>query len=73
MNKIHDRLVSMSLEIAGAINTKYPELHNMLVPVSMCLLTDYNKEYLGVKDQPEPSKQAPKKTPTREWVLGPKE
>ena len=73
MNKIHDRLVSMSLEIAGAINTKYPELHNMLVPVSMCLLTDYNKEYLGVKDQPEPSGQAPKEAPTREWVLGPKE
>lgn len=74
MNKIHDRLVSLSREIAEAINTKYSELHTMLVPVSMCLLTDYNKEYLGVKDESRlsPTKSA-QDTPTKEWVLGSKD
>jgi Fe-S-cluster containining protein len=75
MNKIHDRLVSLSRETAEAINTRYPELYAMLVPVSMCILTDYNKEYLGVKKDESDSAQrkASKDSPTREWVLGPKE
>ncbi len=74
MNKVHDMLAAISREIAEAVNSRYPELHTMLVPVSMCLLTEYNKEYLGVKNDDEPSqKDSPKDTPTKEWVLGPKE
>jgi Fe-S-cluster containining protein len=74
MNRVHDRLVSMSRELAEALNSKYPELHTMLVPLSMCLLTDYNKEYLGIKDESEPIPEGSQKgPPTREWVLGPKE
>ncbi len=72
MHKIHDRLISLSREIAHVINTKYSELHTMLVPVSMCLLTDYNREYLGVREESE-QKQDSKEVPTKEWVLGPKE
>lgn len=70
MNKIFDRLAGLSEEIAVAINTRYPQLHTVLVPVSMCLLTEYGKGYLGIKDKP---KAAPKEAPTREWVLGPRE
>ena len=70
MGKVHDTLHAMSEEVAIAINSKYPELRSMLVPVSMCLLTDYSKEYLGVKEKPKSPKND---SPTKEWVLGPNE
>ena len=74
MDRVHDRLIEMSRELAQAINSKYSELHTMLVPLSMCLLTDYSKEYLGAKDEPEAStKEVKQSPPTKEWVLGPKE
>lgn len=74
MNRIQEKLAALSQEIAAAINSRYTELHAMLVPVSMCLLTDYTREYLGAKDESEvPREKANKDTPTKEWVLGPKE
>ncbi len=48
MDVIHRKLFELSEEIARAIRTRYPKLHEMLVPLSMALLTDYNEEYLGV-------------------------
>lgn len=74
MNRIQEKLAAMSQEIATALNSRYTELHAMLVPVSMCLLTDYTGEYLGVRDESEAVQtNSSKDTPTREWVLGPKE
>lgn len=72
MHKIHDQLVSMSREIAQSINSSYDGLHTMLVPVSMCLLTEYTPEYLGVKNR-EQQNLEPQEKPTKEWVLGPSE
>ncbi|MFO7728179.1 MAG: YkgJ family cysteine cluster protein [Desulfonatronovibrio sp.] len=74
MNRIQEKLAAMSQEVATAVNSRYSELHAMLVPVSMCLLTDYTKEYLGVKDESQaPRENSTKEAATREWVLGPKE
>lgn len=74
MSRIQEKLAAMSQELAAALNSRYTELHAMLVPVSMCLLTDYTREYLGVKDESEATqKNLTKDAPTREWVLGPKE
>ncbi len=75
MHKIHERLAALSSDLATAINSKYPEMHTMLVPVSMCLLTDYTPEYLGIKKEPDDQqvKGSPGSKPNTEWVLGPKE
>lgn len=78
MDRIHDRLISLSQEVALALNSKYPHLHTMLVPVSMCLLTEYSREYLGAEDNKDPAEESGKASenngsPAKEWVLGPRE
>ena len=49
LDAIQDRLYNLSSELANEIGSKYPKLAELLVPVSMALLTDYTEEYLGVK------------------------
>lgn len=48
LDAIHQRLYDISSELAQEIQSRYPKLAEMLVPVSMALLTDYTEEYLGV-------------------------
>ncbi len=74
MQRLHFQLANLSQELALGIGSKYPELHIMLVPVSMALLTDYNEEYLGIKagKQAENLEDKPE-NPGRQWVLGNKE
>jgi Fe-S-cluster containining protein len=48
LEKIHQRLYEISTALAQNIRSKYPKLAEMLVPVSMALLTDYTDDYLGV-------------------------
>ncbi len=45
---LQDRLFALSGELAAGIGSKFPLLADMLVPVSMALLTEYTPEYLGV-------------------------
>jgi Fe-S-cluster containining protein len=49
LDAIHQRLYEMSSELAREIQSRYPKLAELLVPLSMALLTDYTEEYLGVK------------------------
>jgi Fe-S-cluster containining protein len=49
LNAIHQRLHDISSELASEIQSSYPKLAEMLVPLSMALLTDYTEEYLGAK------------------------
>ncbi len=49
LDAIHDKLHQISLELAQRIRSRYPKLADMLVPLSMALLTNYTEEYLGVK------------------------
>ena len=54
LDTVHRKLFDLSAEIARSIRTRYPKLHEMLVPLSMALLTDYDAEYLGIlKEEPE--------------------
>jgi Fe-S-cluster containining protein len=46
---IHDQLAAISAALAQAIGSKYTGLADILVPVSMALITVYDDEYLGVK------------------------
>lgn len=61
LDAIHGKLHEISLELAQGIKSRYPKLADMLVPLSMALLTDYTESYLGVgsetdKDQPKEDK-----------------
>lgn len=57
LDAIQSKLYDLSSELAGEIGSRYPKLAELLVPVSMALLTDYTAEYLGVKDASTTSDQ----------------
>ncbi|MEJ2155322.1 MAG: YkgJ family cysteine cluster protein [Desulfobacteraceae bacterium] len=48
LENIQRRLYEISFELAQEIKSRYPKLAEVLVPLSMALLTDYNDEYLGI-------------------------
>jgi Fe-S-cluster containining protein len=48
LDAIYQKLYEISLELSQAIKSKYPVLSEMLVPLSMAMLTEYSEEYLGV-------------------------
>ena len=52
MDNIHQRLYEISSALTQSIQTKYPNLGELIVPLSMALLTDYTEDYLGVKEVP---------------------
>ncbi|KJS30799.1 MAG: hypothetical protein VR64_14185 [Desulfatitalea sp. BRH_c12] len=47
LDAIYQRLYDISFQLAQTIKSRYPQLAEMLVPLSMALLTDYTEEYLG--------------------------
>ena len=51
---IQKKLFEISAEFVGKIKTKYIKMAEMLIPVSMAILTDYDQDYLGIKNQDEP-------------------
>jgi Fe-S-cluster containining protein len=48
LDAIQRKLYDLSEALAGEIGSRYPKLAEMLVPVSMALLTEYTEAYLGV-------------------------
>ncbi len=48
MSAIQDRLDGLSKDIATAVKSRFKELHQVYVPMSMALLTNYNEQYLGI-------------------------
>ena len=54
---IQNRLYEISSELVKSLNTKYVKMAEMLVPLSMALLTEYNEEYLGIKDEEKDEKK----------------
>lgn len=49
LEKIHEQLTQISMDLVGSIRTRYAKMAEMLVPLSMALLSVYDEEYLGVK------------------------
>ncbi len=47
---IHGRLQQISADFVKEIKTEYIKLVDLLVPLSMALLTVYDEEYLGIKE-----------------------
>jgi Fe-S-cluster containining protein len=54
LEAIQRKLYDLSAELASEIGSRYPKLAELLVPVSMALLTEYTAEYLGIKDESTP-------------------
>ena len=54
---IQKRLYEISAEFVSRINTKYLKMAEMLVPLSMAILTEYDENYLGIIDKEEDSKK----------------
>jgi Fe-S-cluster containining protein len=48
LENIQSKLYELSMDLATDLKSKYPKLGEMLVPVSMALLTEYSASYLGV-------------------------
>ena len=52
LDVIQSKLYELSSNLAADIGSSYPKLAELLLPVSMALLTDFTEEYLGVKQNP---------------------
>ena len=50
---IQKRLFDISAELVAQIETKYIKMAEMLIPVSMAILTDYDQDYLGIENPDE--------------------
>lgn len=48
LDAIHSRLYQLSDEIVKAIGSRHSRMSDLLVPLSMALLTVYDEEYLGI-------------------------
>ncbi|MCP3939918.1 MAG: YkgJ family cysteine cluster protein [Desulfobacteraceae bacterium] len=48
-DKIYTQLQLLSAELIKDINSENIKMHEMLVPVSMAMITDFNEDYLGVR------------------------
>lgn len=60
MDIVIDRLIAIGRDLQKGIDSKYKELGDMLLPLSMALVTEYDETYLGVrgKEAPKPKKAA---------------
>ena len=52
---VHGRLQQISADFVKEIRTEYIKLVDLLVPLSMALLTVYDEEYLGIKEDSQVS------------------
>lgn len=50
MDKIYNQLYTISAELVADIKTPYVKMYDMLVPVSMAIITDYDDEFFGFVD-----------------------
>ncbi|MFZ3048630.1 MAG: YkgJ family cysteine cluster protein [Desulfatirhabdiaceae bacterium] len=49
LDKIQDKLIELSYRLTTEIGSRHSRLHEILVPLSMSLLTIYDETYLGIK------------------------
>jgi len=53
LDAIHQHLYKLSAELVADLRSKYVQMADMLIPVSMALLTDYDATYLGLPGSDE--------------------
>jgi Fe-S-cluster containining protein len=58
LDRIQDKLYALSHELSGSLATRYKGLGEVLVPLSLALMTEYTEEYLGIMDEKDAAKAA---------------
>lgn len=58
MEALHERLYLISKGLVDDIKSRYTKMSEMLVPLSMALLTDYNEDYLGLTPEKSEKEKA---------------
>ncbi len=58
LDRIQDRLYALSHELSASLGSRYKGLGEVLVPVSLALLTEYSEDYLGLT-KPKAEAKAP--------------
>ena len=48
MDVVYKQLYKISTDLVKEVNSKHNKMGDILTPVSMALLTDYNEDYLGI-------------------------
>ena len=48
---IHNKLYELSNDLVASIRSRHTKMGDILMPVSMALLTDFNEEYLGISQE----------------------
>ena len=51
LDRIQDQLFELSHDLVREIRSSYTKMGELLVPLSMALLTDYNEAYLGLAEE----------------------
>jgi Fe-S-cluster containining protein len=59
MEKIQDRLITLSAELVQRCNSKFGGLHVVHVPVASAMKNTYDEDYLGVQEPGEENEAAP--------------
>jgi Fe-S-cluster containining protein len=62
MERIQERLAALSRELVASLGSCHDQMWDLLLPVSMALMTEFNEEFLGVEAEAR-SKPAPKPAP----------
>lgn len=55
LDKIQQMLYLLSEDLVKALGTPYVKMAEMIVPISMAILTEYDEVYLGLKEAPDQS------------------
>lgn len=52
LDVVHDQLMTLSSALVRDIQSRHFRMAEVLVPLSMALITDYNDEYMGISGEP---------------------
>jgi len=69
MDQIHQKLLQLSHKMVESIPTKHIKLGEVLVPVSMAILNEYNEEYLGILKSNDKSEDKCESSSDMVWTV----
>lgn len=53
LDRIQDKLAALSRSIGTRLGSRFKEIHNVYIPISMAILNRYDDTYLGLADAPK--------------------
>jgi Fe-S-cluster containining protein len=71
MDIVLDRLLAIGKELQSGIGSRFRELGEMLLPVSMAIVTDYDETYLGVGEKTALKEKSPEEEEQPREIVAP--